>query len=220
MILMLTFVIPRIGSIITESGQTIPPYTKVVLALSSLLTHYGLFVLIFLVIGGFFVVRYFRTGPGVEAMSEIKLSIPYIGSLYQKLYLSRLADNMHTMLLSGIPMVRAIESTADIIDNQVYRNLLLESVEDIRAGEAVSAALGKHKELPNIMIQMMRVGEESGNLAQILETLSNFYRREVNNAVDVLVGLIEPVMIVLLGVGVGTLLASVLIPIYNISAAI
>jgi type IV pilus assembly protein PilC len=127
---------------------------------------------------------------------------------------------MHTMLLSGIPMVRAIESTADIIDNQVYRNLLLESVEDIRAGEAVSAALGKHKELPNIMIQMMRVGEESGNLAQILETLSNFYRREVNNAVDVLVGLIEPVMIVLLGVGVGTLLASVLIPIYNISAAI
>jgi type IV pilus assembly protein PilC len=116
--------------------------------------------------------------------------------------------------------VRAIESTADIIDNQVYRNLLLESVEDIRAGEAVSAALGKHKELPNIMIQMMRVGEESGNLAQILETLSNFYRREVNNAVDVLVGLIEPVMIVLLGVGVGTLLASVLIPIYNISAAI
>lgn len=84
----------------------------------------------------------------------------------------------------------------------------------------MSDAFAAHKEMPGIMVQMIKVGEETGQLGNILNTLANFYRREVNNAVDTLVDLIEPVMIVLLGLGVGVLLASVLLPIYNISAGI
>jgi len=217
MILMLTTVIPRISTILIESGQEIPTYTKVVIAMSNLLTNFGLFVLIGVIIAGFFVFRWSRGDVGKAFFANIKLKIPYVGALYQKLYLSRLADNMNTMLLSGIPMLRALEVTAGVVDNEVYRRLLLDAAESVKGGKSVSDALGVHEEIPKIMIQMVRVGEESGELGNILKTLSAFYRREVTNAVDTLVGLIEPIMIVMLGLGVGLLLASVLIPIYNVS---
>ncbi len=220
MILMLTTVIPRISSILIESGQEIPSYTKVVIALSDALQNYGIFILIALVIGAYFLYRFMKTDTGKEYMARLKISIPYVGSLYKKLYLSRLADNMNTMLISGIPMVRAIEVTADVVDNEIYKNILLEAVEAVKGGKSVSDSLSAHEEIPKIMIQMMRVGEETGELGNILKTLSAFYRREVTNAVDTLVDLIEPMMIVLLGLGVGLLLASVLIPIYNVSTGV
>ena len=93
-------------------------------------------------------------------------------------------------------------------------------MQDIKAGSPVSESLGKYSEIPNIMIQMIKVGEETGELGKILGTLSKFYNREVKNTVDTLVTLIEPMLIVALALGVGVLLASVLMPIYNISAGI
>jgi len=217
MVLMLTMVIPRITSILEESGQEVPIYTKIVIGMSKLLTDYGIFVLIALVISGFFIFKWSRKPTGKAFFADFKLRVPYVGNLYQKLYLSRLADNMNTMLLSGIPMLRAIEVTAEVVDNEVYRRLLMKSAENIKGGKSVSDSLSEFPQIPKIMIQMMRVGEETGELGNILKTLSNFYRREVTNAVDTLVSMIEPLMMVMLGLGVGFLLASVLIPIYNIS---
>jgi len=220
MILMLTMVIPRLSSILLESGQEIPIYTKVVIVLSDFLVNYGIFVLILLIIGGFSLWRFLKTSQGKVAFAELQLSIPYIGDLYRKLYLSRVSDNLSTMLSSGIQMVRAVEITATVVGNSLYEELLNTVVEKIKGGTQLSEALGAHKEFPGILVQMIKVGEETGELGNILNTLAKFYRREVNSAVDTLIGLIEPVMIVLLGLGVGFLLASVLIPIYDISASI
>jgi type IV pilus assembly protein PilC len=116
-------------------------------------------------------------------------------------------------------MVRSLELTAAVVGNGVYKGILEGTVEAVKAGSSVSDALARYPEIPGIMIQMVKVGEETGELGNILRTLANFYRREVNNAVDTLVDLIEPVMVVSLGLGVAFLLASVLIPIYNISSA-
>ena len=220
MILMLTKVIPSISQILIDSGQEVPIYTKVVIALSAFFVNYGLFLLIGVVVGGFFLVRFLRTASGKVSLSRFKIELPYIGDLYRKLYLSRISSNLFTMLASAIPIVRAVEITADVVDNQIYEEILKDSAESIKAGNTLSQAISKHEEMPGILIQMIRVGEETGELGSILKTLSRFYEREVTNAVDTLVGLIEPVMIVLLGLGVGFLLASVLIPIYNISAGI
>lgn len=220
MVLMLTTVIPRISSILVESGQEIPLYTQIVLAISNFFVNYGIFFAVALVIGGFFLWKYIKSESGNFAFSKFKVQIPFLGTLYKKLYLSRIADNMNTMLISGIPMVRALEVTASVVDNALYEQVLNETVSDVRAGGSVSASMGQHEEIPGIMVQMIKIGEETGELGNILKTLAKFYQREVNNTVDTLVGLIEPAMIVLLGVGVGVLLASVLIPIYNISAGI
>jgi len=220
MVLMMTFVIPRLSSILTETGQEIPMYTKVVITLSDFLVNYGIFFLILFVAGLFLLWKYSGTEKGKIAFSRARLDIPYVGELYSKLYLSRISDNMNTMLSSGISMVRAIEITGSVVGNEVYSNILKEAAESVKSGSSLSDALSQNKEIPGIVTAMIRIGEETGELGNILKTLALFYKREVDNAVDTLVGLIEPIMIVLLGVGVGLLLTSVLVPIYNITAGI
>lgn len=220
MVLMLTMVIPNISKILEDSGQDIPIYTQAVLGLSNFVLNYGIFILIAAIIGSFFLIRFGRTEEGGMSFARFRISTPYIGNLYKKLYLSRIADNMNTMLLSAIPIIKALEITGTVVGNKVYETILNKVLEMVKSGSSLSDALSKYPEIPSIMVQMVKVGEETGELGQILQNLSKFYSREVTNAVDTLVGLIEPVMIVALGVGVAFLLASVLIPIYNISAGV
>lgn len=220
MSLMLTVVIPKISTIIIDSGQDIPVYTKVVIALSTFLKDWGLLFLLVMIIFVGFLYFWGKKQNGGLALARAKLAIPYVGNLYRKLFLSRIADNMNTMLVSGIPMIKVLELTADVVDNRVYENVLRDSLELVKGGAPLSDAFARFPEIPSIMVQMTKIGEETGELGHILDTLAKFYQREVTNAVDTLVDLIEPVMIVLLGLGVAFLLASVLIPIYNISAAI
>jgi type IV pilus assembly protein PilC len=221
MVLMLTVVIPKIGEILTDSGQELPLITKVVLGLSSFFTDFGIFLLIAIIIGGFFLYRYTQTPAGEVAFGRFKLSLPYVGDLYRKLYLVRVADNMHVMLTSGISAVRSLEITAAVVDNQIYQGILTEALEGVKAGSPMSATFARHpNEVPAIMVQMLQIGEETGELGSILDRLAKFYRREVNAAVDTLVSLIEPALIVSLALGVGFLLTSVLLPIYNTAGAL
>ena len=218
--LMFVVVIPKLSAIILDSGQEVPFFTKVIIALSNFFVNYGFLVIIFMVLAGIWAWRLSSTEKGKEYLDKMRLSIPAVGNLYQKLYLSRMADNMDTMLTSGIPIVRAIDITSSVVGSRVYKEILKEAADGVKSGLAFSAALEKHPEMPGIMVQMVKVGEETGSLGSILKTLADFYKREVDDAVDTLVGLIEPVMIVVLGLGVGLLLVSVLMPIYNMSSSI
>jgi type IV pilus assembly protein PilC len=219
MILMFTMVIPKISAILVESGQEIPIYTKIVLGISNFFVSYGFIVLGVVVVLGVIIARFIKTPSGAIIFDQFKLSIPYLSNLYRKLYWARLSDNMNTMLVSGIPMIRALELTSAVINNTIYHKIIADAVDSVKAGKTVSESLSGNGEIPGIMIQMMKVGEESGELGSILKTLARFYSREVTTAVDALVDLIEPAMIVMLGLGVATLLASVLIPIYNAASA-
>ena len=220
MALMLTLVIPKISAVLLDSGASVPIYTKIIIGFSNFLVNYGIFVLIALIAAAFYVWRLSKSDSGLLALDGLKLSVPYIGDLYTKLYLSRIADNFSTMLLSGVSVVEALEITASVVGNSVYTRVLGEVGTDVKGGASISDALSKHAEIPGIMVAMVKVGEETGELGSILTTLAKFYNREVSNAVDTLVGLIEPIMIVMLGLGVGTLLAAVLLPIYNLAGAI
>lgn len=219
MVLMLTIVIPKISQILIDSGQEIPVYTKVVIAISQFLVNWWLPMIIVLIASIFVLIKYSTTEAGKDAISSLKVSTPFVGNLFRKLYLSRIADNLNTLLSSGVPVVKALELTSSVVDNRVYENIIINTTEEVKGGQTISSAMGKYKEVPGIMIQMMKIGEETGELGNILKTLAKFYQREVMQAVDTLVDLIEPAMIVGLGLGVGILLASVLIPIYNVSSS-
>ncbi len=114
-------------------------------------------------------------------------------------------------------MVQSLEVTSDVVDNMIYKEILDAALIEVRGGRSFADSISEYPEIPGVLTQMVKVGEETGSLSEILGTLANFYRREVNNAVDTLIGLIEPAMIVMLGLGVGVLLASVLMPIYNMT---
>lgn len=218
MVLMLRFIVPKLGEMITQSGQPIPVFTKIVLGVSNLFVEYGLYMLIVFIAFVVAAVMFLKNESGKEWLDNVKLKMPAIKTLYNKLYLARIADNLDTMLSSGIPIIRTLEVTAGIVGNRVYSRVIKEVSEEVKAGINLSNAFAKHKEIPNMLSQMVRVGEETGMLGQVLKTLGRFYKREVDAAVDNIVSLIEPLMIIVLGAGVGILLVSVLMPIYNVAS--
>src|SRR3989344_4513797 len=120
----------------------------------------------------------------------------------------------------GISMLHALEVSADVVGSKVYSGILMEVVESVKGGSSVSESFAAHKEIPQIVVQMTRIGEETGKLGFVLKTMARFYKREVDSAVDTLVGLIEPLLILFLGLAVGIMLAGILLPIYSITAAI
>lgn len=219
MVLMMTLVIPQLAGMLAEVGQSLPVYTKIVIGMSQFMTRYIFLILALLVAGGIFLYRFSRTAHGREMLSRARLETPAIGGIYRKIFLSRIADNLSTMLRSGIQVLRGLEITGLVVGDAVYEKVLADSAVDVKGGMPLSEALRKHPEIPGIVVAMVKIGEETGNMSKILETMARFYRREVNNAVDTLVGLIEPLMIVVLALGVAVLLASVLLPIYNIASS-
>ena len=218
MILIMTVIIPKIKGILLSSGQELPIYTKIVINISDSLVDYGVlmfFILTILVTGVWYLSRI-----GTLTLSTAKVSLPIVGGLYRKLYLSRISDNLYTMLSSGVPMLRAIEVTANVVDDRTYEGILRSAITEVKGGAQVSESLSGYDEIPHIMIVMMKVGEETGELSNIMQVMAKYYQREVNNAIDGLVSLIEPAMIVLLGLGVGVVMGAVMMPIYNIAGSI
>jgi type IV pilus assembly protein PilC len=220
MTMMFLFIVPKLGQVIKESGQEMPISTKIILGISDIMIDYWMFILIGITAFIIYIIRLAHTEAGKKYLDGLKTSLPVFKNIYLKLYLSRISDNMDTMLSSGISILRSIELTGAVVGNHVFEQILKEVSEDVKAGSSMSEAFSKHPQIPPIMTGMMGVGEETGSLGSILKTLGQFYSREVNDAVDTMVSLIEPIMIVALGLGVGVLLAAVLMPIYNIAGGI
>lgn len=218
MILMLVVIVPQLALILKDVGGELPIYTRIILGLSDFMRSFGVLLLF---IGALVVVllwRFYQTAAGKLAVHRFQLSVPIIGALYQKVYMARVADNLHTLLSGGIPVVRALEITAEVVGNEVYRTVVLDAIESVKGGSSISAAFAQHPDIPPLMSQMMRIGEETGRLDNILKSLAHFYQREVDSLVENLVDLIEPILILVLGGGVGVLVAAILLPIYNVSS--
>lgn len=220
MVGMFTFVIPKMAAMFLENGVELPMVTKIVLGISDLFVKYGLITFPLMVIAGWFFYRWSKTEEGARKVDEIKTKVPVMKTLYQRIFLQRLADNMNTMLSSGVPIVRSIEITADVVENYIYRDLLLRVSAKVQSGTAFSKALFDEPLVPNILIQMVHIGEETGELGYILKNLAIFYRRELDTSIDNVISLIEPAMIVGLGLGVGVLVSSVLLPMYSLGNAL
>jgi len=215
MIVMLVVVIPRLTSIFKETGQEVPFYTQIVIFASDFLRTWGIAILLLVVTAAIFLWRWSQAKAGKEFFNRLQLKIPIIGELYRKLYMARMTDNLHTLIASGIPILRALSITGDIVDNVVYRRALQKAEESVRGGNSISSAFAETPEIPNLITQMVRIGESSGKLDFILNNISGYYQKEVDSVVENLVALIEPALIIFLGVGVGVLVGSVLVPLYN-----
>ncbi len=215
-ILMLIVVIPGLLEIFEETGQELPIYTRALLYVSTFLRHYGIILAVFIAICLVFLFRWKRTPDGALFFDRLMIHSPIIGTLYRKLYVARLADNLQILIASGIPILRAIEVTKDVVGNLVFARALEAAHKEVRGGGTISSAFRGTPEIPMLVTQMVRIGEATGRLDFILEKIAKFYRQEVDSTVDNLVSLIEPVLIMVLGAGIGLLLISVLMPLYNL----
>lgn len=216
-ILMITFVIPKLTTILAESGKELPFITKILIGTSSFSKKY--FWVLILIIG--LAIPSFRLfskrTEGKEFLDKLNLRIPIIGKIIQKVILARMADNLSTLIKGGLSITQALDITADVVGNSVYKNIILESKEAVKRGMPISSVFLYKKQVPAMVTQMIQVGERSGKIDEVLSNLANFYQKEVDALVDNLVALIEPILIVVLGLFVAGLVAAILLPIYNIS---
>jgi type IV pilus assembly protein PilC len=221
MILVFTLVIPQLAVILKESSVPLPFITQIVLGISDFLIAYGIYFFIALGSIGVYAYIYLKGTSGWESFFDtVKIKVPVVRNVFKMLYVTRIADNIQTLLTSGVSLTKAIQITGDVVGNVFYKEILDQALVDVKAGISFSASFAKHKDLiPPTLTQMLKIGEETGEIGKLMGNIAKFYQREINTTIDTMVGLIEPAMIVLLGLGVGVLLVSVMLPIYNLAGS-
>ena len=217
LILMVVFVIPQLSQVLGETGQELPQLTRMVIAFSNFLRRWWwVFILFFLGLG-IFAFKFLRTKEGKKIVDKLFLKLPLLGEFFKKIYLSRLAENLSTLISSGLPIVRALEITGEIVGNDTYKTIILKTLDGVKKGEPMSLIFLRYPEfLPPLFIQMTVVGERTGQLDSALMNVVNFYQNDVERTLDSFISLLEPVMIIGLGVIVAGLVLSILLPIYRI----
>ena len=215
--LMLIFVIPNLTSILDESGQQLPLVTRVLIGASNFMKSWGWLVFLILGIVIYFIVISIKKSPEWRyGYDRLKLRLPIFGKLLKKIYLARFSETLSTLSSAGIAISQSLEITADVVGNSVYKQIILEADEAVRKGSNISVVFARYTEILPMVTQMISIGEQTGKLDSILKQISIFFTEEVNRAFDNIVSLIEPILIVVLGAGVGILVAAILLPIYNL----
>ena len=217
-VFLLTFVFPKLTIVFEETSVKLPLMTKIFLEAGNFLLNWWWAIAIIAVLLITLLIDYLRTGEGKAVLSEIMIKLPVLGDLFKKMHVARFSESLGVLIKGGIPITQAIEVTAHVIGNVIYRDILDEIAEKVKAGELLSNLLRQNEYyFPDLVGQMVAIGENTGRLEQMLEKISDFYSREVENTLDNLTELIQPVLISIIGIFVGLLFASVLIPIYNLT---
>jgi type IV pilus assembly protein PilC len=212
---LLVFVIPTFQKMFAEAGIPLPFPTRIVIALSEALKGYW-WAVIAAVVGLVFVLRnYYRTSGGQLAIDRLMLKMPVLGDVLRKSAVSRFTRTLGTLIGSGVSILDGLEITAKTAGNRVIQDAIMESRASIAGGETISAPLRKSQVFPPMVISMINVGEQTGGLDEMLSKIADFYDEEVDAAVSGLLALMEPVMIVFLGIVVGGMVVAMYLPIFD-----
>jgi type IV pilus assembly protein PilC len=217
---MMTFVVPQLVGIFKDNQQELPLPTKILITISDFMQNNFILFMLLVVVLVYLVKKYISTPGGKENLDKLILKIPQFSSLFKKFYIARFAENLSMLISSGIPIINALKISGDVVGNEVYKKIIYSSVDEVRIGGSVAYAFERSDQLPPLVSKMMRVGERTGKLDTVLKDMADFYTKEVDIAVDGLTALIEPILIFVLGAGVGVLVAAILLPIYQMTSMI
>ena len=216
---MMVFVLPKLTDIIKQSGMELPLSTKILIFSSDVLSHYWILlilVLLFVIIGIKLIVK---TKQGKYVKDFILLKLPIFGNLFKKIYIVRFTRSLQTLIVSGITLTIGLKIVSEIVENSIYQKVLNQAVKDVEDGNPLSATLEKSKLIPKMLSQMISIGETTGKLDLVLDKITKFYTREINSIVENLLTLMEPIIIVVIGIAVGIMVAAIIMPMYNMAQA-
>lgn len=221
-VLMMILVVPQLTSFLVETGQALPLPTRMLIATSKFISGIGGVILLLVLIGAAGAAVFaVKNLPGARLIFDsAKIKAPILGKIFKGVYLARITDNLSVLIQGELPILQALQVAADVVGNAVYKKIMLEARENVRVGNTISSCFGNYPEIPPMVTQMVATGEQTGSVDEILMKLSAFYTKEVDAMVATLSQLIEPILILILGGGVAVLVASILIPIYNIASGV
>ncbi len=214
--IIIVFLLPKIQELIKESSSAPPLFTVIMLDFYTFLQHFWwvIVLMLFLCIATAFM--YVKTERGKKIYDTLLLYAPFLGSILRKVFLTRFCGNISTLLSSGVSINKALQITADTVDNLVYKDLILAIESRVSQGEKISSALLQHPiYFPSFVVAMIKVGEQTGKLDKTLMEIVNFYQKEIKRSVALFLTLLEPILIIFLGVIVGVLAISVFTPLYS-----
>ena len=214
---MMAFVIPQLTSIFEENEQELPLPTKILIMVSDFMKDNFILLIIAAIVLIYGIKKYVATQEGRENFDKLIFKIPKFNIIFQKFYVARFAENLSMLIKSGVPIISALKISGDVVGNEVYRKIIYSSIDEVKIGGSVAYAFERSDQLPPLVPRMIRIGEKTGKLDTVLKDISEFYTKEVNIAVDGLMALIEPILIFILGAGVGILVAAILMPIYQMT---
>ena len=215
--LMMVFVVPNMTRMLIESGQELPFLTQVLISTSNFLKNFW-WLIIGAVVGLIFLFKMWnRTQIGRVSWDTAKVKFPIFGPLFQKIYIVRFARGFSTLTKGGVPVSTALKITSEVVDNEAYKKLILDTIKEVEDGNSVSVLFGKSELMPKMLSQMMSIGEQTGKLDSILEKLADFYAREIDSMVAGLTSLIEPMILMVMGVGVGGMVAAIMLPMFKVA---
>jgi type IV pilus assembly protein PilC len=217
---MLTFVVPTFAQMFTDVGGSLPLPTQIIMTLSDFLKKYILLLILIAAGAMTALFYYYKTDDGKLRIDGIKLKIPLWGDLERKSSISRFAQTLSTLLTSGVTILDALNITAKTAGNKVLEKGIMRTLERITGGMTIAEPLKETGVFPPMVIHMISVGEKTGDLAEMLKKISDFYKEEVDAAIDALTSIIEPVMIVLMGTIIGGILIAMYLPMFDMIGTI
>jgi len=216
-VLVMMFVVPKLTDMLTQTGAELPFTTRMLMGLSDFFLGFWWLVLIFLVgfgVAGYFIVKSPR---GRAIIDNIKLHLPVFGKMFNSIAVIKFTRSLKTLSLGGVDLVQGLEITAEMVGNTVYRGLILETKEVVEGGGSIGEVFSNNKNVPKMLPQMLETGEDTGRIDDVLTKISEFYTREVNNLIANMMSLLEPFIMITLGVAVGLMITAVIMPMYEIS---
>jgi len=219
-VILLVFVIPVFRDVFAGLGSALPPLTQAVVDASELLVNHSVAVIISLVVGGFILSKFLKTPTGQKVRDTVALKIPAMGDLVRKAAVAKFSRTLATMLQAGVPIIASLDIVASTAGNKVVEEAIIESRIAIAEGRSLTDPLLESGVFPPMVTQMISVGEEAGALDAMLIKVADFYDDEVDAAVDTMTSLIEPMLIVFLGITVGTIVIAMYLPIFTMGEAI
>ncbi len=214
---MVVKVLPQVQNIYAGiQGATLPLVTRILLAISTFIIHFWWLVLIVLGLGIFFGSRWARTLGGRSIVDKIKMKTWPVGGLFMKMYMARFARTGTTLVASGVPLIQVLEITSDAVDNVHIGASLQRAIEKVKGGKSLSDAITNDPNFLELVPNMLRIGEQSGALETMLSKVADYYEKEVDNEVKNINTIIEPVLMVVMGVMALTIVAAILLPIYGL----
>lgn len=219
-VIIVTMVLPQIAPVFEESGADLPFFTTLMISAGVAFNEWWWAIFIALAICAFLVIDYSQSEEGKMVFNDLVLKIPVLKTIFRNLYVSRFAESTRILIKGGLTIPQAIEVSSRTVGNRVYRDALQEAAESVRKGNLLSQSLRRSPYFPPLVAQLITVGESTGQVEKLLEKINNFYQRQVEDTINNLVELIQPALLVFLGVFVAGLFASILIPLYNLTQSL
>ena len=213
---MLVSVLPQISSLYKDLGKELPIYTKVLLGMAQFSVKYWWLTILVIIAIVFGIRAYMQSKQGRRAFDRFKLNAPVFGKLFRKVYMARLARTLGSLVASGVPVLEALAITAEAVNNVIIGDIIIGAAQQVKGGKALSSTLTGHKYSLTLVPQMIRIGEDSGTLGDMLDKLAVFFEEEVDQSVKNLSTLIEPILMIVLGGMVFFIIAAVLLPVYSL----